>query len=136
MLSLDVPRTMTYADENVKMCSKNNTHGDGRRVCFGNRPKLMVLERRWIASVSFLFSISLCAAGKQGTPYHAGLFWPERAMQSFQQQEYFCPECGAAIAPKAQVCPACQQALPEDWGVVPLPVPGSVFSPTRLEVTA
>lgn len=57
-------------------------------------------------------------------------------MQSFQQQEYFCPECGAAIVPKAQVCPACQQALPEDWGVVPLPVPGPVFSPTRLEVTA
>jgi serine/threonine protein kinase len=52
-------------------------------------------------------------------------------MQSFQQQEFFCQECGAANSQDAQVCVACQRPLGpvEDQALSPAPVSPVVAAP-------
>ena len=57
-------------------------------------------------------------------------------MQSFQQQELFCLECGAANAPGALTCAACQHALSLPEAAVPPSVPQPVAPRVRREATA
>lgn len=57
-------------------------------------------------------------------------------MQSFQQQELFCSECGAANSPGTLICVACQRALSPSEESAPPPVPVSLAPPVVRAVTA
>src|ERR1700730_5168404 len=62
------------------------------------------------------------------------VFPPKEAMQSFQQQDLFCQECGAANVPGAQICVACRHVLPSSEEAAPVSTPHP--APLAREVVA